>query len=208
MLQPLSKARLVVTLGADGKVEKVAGVDEIWAELAQQNPSSAAMLTSMKERIRQGTIEQFFTRGRDLLPPTPVRVGQSWPVERSVQVPFAGQVTGKFQCQLAGLHDTAAGPMAAITFTGRLAESEVTNTTVGQTAITIQDLDLKQIGRSEFNRTLGMFTDMAAQQDGQMTVITKAPDGQESRMTVLQSMEVRTTIAPAPPASQPTSQVR
>ena len=78
-------AHVVYDVDADGKVEKVVGMNEFLAQLSGGNPQSEAMMKSM---MSEDMIKQLAMRGQGL-PEKPVKIGDHWPVHLEVN---AGQV--------------------------------------------------------------------------------------------------------------------
>lgn len=85
-------------LDGDGKMTKATGFKQIKASLKKGDPQMKSMLESaLTEENLKAVIDSLSLFG----PKEPVKIGDSWPVERELDIPNLGQVTIKLTCTAA-----------------------------------------------------------------------------------------------------------
>ncbi|MHC4564121.1 MAG: DUF6263 family protein, partial [Planctomycetota bacterium] len=56
---PLMKVAIVITVGPDGKVRSVAGLDEMWGELKKQVPAAADVIDQMSNSMGNEMVKEL-----------------------------------------------------------------------------------------------------------------------------------------------------
>jgi RNA polymerase sigma factor (sigma-70 family) len=208
LFRPLLEAKIVATVGADGRVTDVKGLTETWQAVAQREPGNP-IAQLMKEQMGDAFIRDLIESGRRILPPNPVATGDEWRTETSAVVPFVGEVKFGQKNRLQALADAPEGRIATIQFEGQAAQGSEQKVDLGLLRATFRKMDMKQVGEAQFNATTGMIVATKVQQDGTMVMTAGEEAGIAISMNVRQSMNSRTTTREAteddlkPVAGQP-----
>jgi hypothetical protein len=192
IFQPMLGAELTVTVGPDGHIQKVKGMDAIWDKVsAALGPQAQAGVDSLKKQMGNETISQMMEMGRRLLPQKPVQPGDLWEATTRLKAPMIGQLTTTAHSRLQDIEQTPAGRIAVIESLGQ-ASSEGGSRSVGQVDVRVHELNLDQHMMIRFNVDSGMVTSQELEQSGPISMTMTGPEGNSRRVTVQQKMTLKT----------------
>ena len=204
MFAPMLKAKFVITVGPEGKVKKVQGLDELWGGMVKQNPAMAGMAKQMKQQFGDSMIKGLMGQGMQGLPDKPVAVGETWKPTTKLSMPFVGQADMRQVCTLKSLMRTPTGQVAVIDYTGTVQSADGAPTTMGPMTMTIKKLNLKQSGTMRFNTTTGMFETQTIKQTAEISMVSSG-QGEAVSVELKQNMATTTKARKLAPGEQPTT---
>lgn len=147
-------------MNASNRVEKVEGVPEFAAKaMAGANPQGRAAMQSM---FSEDYFKQMVDSQRSL-PPTPVNVGDSWPVKEDIAMPAFGTMHLDLNYTFKGWEQHEKRKCAAIDFAGTMSAGGDTNAT--QTMMSMKIESGKVAGRTWFDPNLGATVESSFDQD-------------------------------------------
>ena len=217
MLAPMYNALLDTTIsftvGPDGEISNVSGMDKMWEKMAGAAPggAAAAMMGSMKEQFGDKMLEQIAGPAKMFLPDKAVAKGESWTVEQDLPLPMIGQAKMQQECRLADVTETAKGKMAIIKFSGKMKSDEpAAPTTMGAVQMKFNSMDIQQSGTMKMDLKLGMVTDSDMDQTADMAMEMTPPEGQgmPMKMSISQKGKMKMEFRPGkykPPTTKPTT---
>lgn len=210
MFKGLIDAQIDVTLGPDGKVTDVAGMDKIWDAIVKANPGAAPMLDQVKKQFGKDMFSQMFSGMDAMLPTGPIVRGHTWATQKKQNLPMIGAVDLKQTFKLKEIRKTPAGRVAIIDFTGKMTTDE-SKPIAENPAMPVKfgKIQIDQTGTMKLNAETGMMTDVTMNQNMHMEmVIPTGPEGQEMNMAIKQQGTVNMTVTPGkykPPTPMPTT---
>lgn len=193
-LEPLLGAEITVSIDGAGNVVSVRGMDEIWDRMAQQSPQFAQTAAIMKQQMGNQTIRHMLDRTDQMLPQEPVAQGDRWQSQMTVTLPFVGELTYEQDSRLEDIRQAEGGQIARIAYTARITTSQPTTTEMDGTELTVQSVDLRQTGTSEFDVAMGQVRSETLRQEGQMRMSVPGEGGEPQTMTVDQNMSVESEL--------------
>ncbi|MDD4888726.1 MAG: DUF6263 family protein [Phycisphaerae bacterium] len=197
-LLAVTKGKATATVGADGKVKEVSGLDSMWDELAKTDPTAAALKASYGD----ATVRTMLERMSTFFPDKPVRPGDKWVVSNTGNLPVLGKTQIKQDCQLKAVETAAIGQAATITVAGTI-EAKDRKTTVGATPATLRSMKIDMAG--EYRVPLGntLLTSGTVTQQAAMTMEIDGPAGAEaapkSRMSSTSTSKIAITSSAVRP---------
>jgi hypothetical protein len=205
----LLKARISMTMGADGQVKKVEGLSELWDAMAKGNPAMAQMAEMMKKQMG----DAWATEMTSLFPgpDKPVGIGEQWTVQRKLAVPMLGPATLEMKSTLKEVQKGPGGQTAVINFVGSLRTTEPTTATAGPVQMTVQGIELDQVGTSRINLQDMVPMTVVVDQKAAFTMSVGPPGEaaqsikmkQKGFITMKLELDTSPSTAPAPAAGAP-----
>lgn len=172
----MAKAKITMTVGPDGKIKKVTGMDKVWDELADKAPDFTPMnAVAMKKSMGNEMVKDMAEKPGQFFPTRPVAVGEQWVAKNDLDVPIGGNIAGKvkaeMKCELKSIEAAVGGgKRAVISMTGKLESTKPMITTVGMSKVTVRKLVTNTTGESKLNVDNPMLSEIALVQDGSMEV--------------------------------------
>lgn len=163
MLQKLAGLHLKMLTDADGKVEKIEGMNEFLDSL-----SGGAGMDAWKGMFSEDSIKQMASLQG--LPDHPVKVGDQWPVKTEISVPALGKLVTDMTFTFTGWEQRGDHKCAVLSFTGTLYAKPGDN---GTDAGMISVDDGKTKGEVLFDVAQGMPVETSAIQNISMKVSTQ-----------------------------------
>ena len=182
-LKPLIGAELTLTIAADGKATKVAGLDEIIDKQAKANPAAAQRLRQTKASMSK-SLKDMVSASARTLPSKPVAPGEKWDAESPVNVPFIGQVNVKQACTLEKVEKTAAGQIAHLSVKGTMKSDKATTTAMGPATLTVKKLEMNYDAKTRFDVKLGMAVSATTRLKGMFDMSIVSPNGAAQDMAI------------------------
>jgi hypothetical protein len=183
ILRAMIGARIQYFTDANGKVEKVGGVDELLKRIdAIGKPQQQAMF---KQMFSEDTLKQYGSFS-DALPNRLVNIGESWSVKKDI-VSGIGTLTVDMKYTFKNWEQHGDRKCAHIVDTGDISSKSVSAAMVGA-AVEIEKG--KTSGDVWFDPELGMIVDVNTDQDMTMKITTRAQTfkqqlSQKIRVTVV-----------------------
>ncbi len=177
-LKPLLDAKLKITLGKDGEVKEVKGMEDLWDKMVQKNPRMAPMVEKMKEQFGDRMIKQLIGQANKVLPEKPVGVGDTWKSKMDAAVPVIGTMKITQNCRLKEISKVDGAEIAHIAIKGKVKNNEPTQMQVQGVNMTVQSMDLDQEGAMQFNASSGMLQEQSVRQKGTIKMSIQTPQGQ------------------------------
>lgn len=153
---PVTKAKIAVKIGADGKVVGASGMDEMWDAMAKETPEMAGFARQMKGQMGDATIVDMVAKPSQMLPSGPVGPGDAWEPSIRINVPGIGELQVKQFCKLVSVEKTPAGSVAVIDYEGTAQSEKETTANMGVAGLKIRSAVFKQSGQMRFNVDTGM----------------------------------------------------
>ena len=200
-LGPLLKAKVSMTIGPDGKVKDVAGMDAMWDALAAKDPSMARMTAQMKRGMGDEKIKEMVEKFGDYLPDKPVAVGETWDARAEMEIPVVGAMNMVTTCKLKDIQHKPSGRHAVIDVTAQ-AKSEG-GQIPGAAQAKVRGVALDMVGRQTVNVANPMLFTSTLTQKGTMVMEFGGPAGGANAPTTAKStftMNMTMTCEKAPPA--------
>lgn len=210
-LTPMLNRPTVVKMDANDKVASASGMDEVWEDLAADNP---AMAKGMKEQFGNRYVSHMVNWAADMMPSGPVAAGSSWDADRKETVPMLGEVQVKQKCTLKEIKSTPGGKVAVIAFTSRIEKDKAEASDTGAPmAMTFSNIRIDQSGTVEVLLDSGLPLSYSADFKQSMELSSKPQEGAEEapeqggmNMTMQQNGKVQMSIQKGkyvPPATAP-----
>jgi hypothetical protein len=160
-LDKLIGGKIHYLLNADGKVEKIEGVNEFIARADGTNtgrPFAPSMI--LKQALNEETFRQMVELNG--APSRDVKIGDSWPYQRDVEAPTIGKLTIHVSNTLKGWQEHDGVKSARVEFTGAITASGTNRTTLpGGARVTIEDGSVK--GHYWYDPAIGLAREMQLQ---------------------------------------------
>ena len=177
-------------LNATNGIDRLEGVDELMNKLAAsgQTPEAGAL----KGMYNEGFFKQMMSQSR-YLPPKPVTLGDTWPVEVEYPMGSIGTLVLDFTYTMKGWEMHGQRNCARLDFDGTVKNKPGTDTAG---PMSISSLDGTLSGTSWFDPELGMTIDTALNQDLTMTMNlpkaagAAAPGGMKMQMNQLMTIKM------------------
>lgn len=198
---PMLGAQLELVQAPDGTIKSASGLDKMWDKLIQGNkndPQMARTMEAMKKQMGDDMLKQMISPSAQSLPVRPVAVGESWSNDIKIAVP----VLGPAQLQMKStLKEVQPGPpeLARVEFAGTLKTDQPTTAAFGPAQMTINKMEMKISGATNFNLQTGMPQENKTSQNGLIEMVVQGPQGQSQPMTIQQDGTIVTemkTVAP------------
>ena len=186
-LGPVLKAKIKATVGADGKVASVTGLNEIWDALAKDTPDAATFATQMKAQMGDSNIKDLLGKPAEMLPEKAVGVGDEWPPTLKFVMPAGAESEVKQTCKLQEVQTATAGKVAVIQYEGSGKITKETSVPMGPVTGKIQNMLSVQKGTVKFNVDLGLVDSLAVTQEGTTTFTVPGPEGKTQNIVTKDS---------------------
>ena len=181
ILRAMIGARIQYYCDANGKVEKVGGVDELMKRIAAVGkPQEQAMF---KQMFSEDTLKQYGDFG-DMMPNRMIKVGESWPVNRDVVSPV-GVLAVNVIYTFKNWEQRGDRKCAHITAAGEISSK----TTSNASGAVVEIKKGKTSGDVWFDPELGMVVDVNSDQTMGLKVTTRT-----DTMTPQLSQKIRVTL--------------
>ena len=203
--RPLLGIKMSIVVGPDGKVKEVTGLEEFWKKLAEENPRVAETLKDMQKQMGDQVVKELISKGRDLMPAGGAAVGQSWKNDKTVGVPFLGEVKLVQDCKLTKVEKTQDGRMAVIDYKGKMTLPKDAKVQVGMVSLEFTAFAMNQEGQVLYNIDTGM-SDASLTQEAKMEMTGKDERGKAIEMTLKQEGTVKVSTRKAGAATAPATQ--
>jgi hypothetical protein len=152
-------------LNASNEVERLEGIDAMMDRLGAGEKAQA--LAPVKSMFSEGYFKQMMSQNR-FLPPKPVQVGDTWPVQFDVPMGAMGAMVMNFTFTLKGWEMHGKRNCARLDFQGTITSKP--DSTPNPAGVSISSLDGTSSGTSWFDPELGIIIDTAMNQDVNMVM--------------------------------------
>jgi Family of unknown function (DUF6263) len=183
LLRKMIGGHLKYDLDADGKVAQVMGVDEFVKQMSGGDPKAE---TVIKQFMSEDTLKEMVSRGLGL-PPTPVKVGDHWPVHMEVGANQVGTLLLDMKYTFKGWQQHDGRKCALMEFVGTLATKPGSNPG-GQMNVSIDKGTLE--GTTWFDPDQSMVVETSSIENMTLKVIAQ---GQTMVMPMKQSIIIKLT---------------
>jgi hypothetical protein len=181
MLRLMVGAHLQYFIDADGKVQKVEGVDELMNRIATTTkPQQQAMF---KQMFSEDTLKQYISSG-DMMPNRMVNIGESWSVKKDISSAI-GVLTVDMTYTFKNWEQHGERKCAHLEMTGDISTKSSSNAS----GAVIEIEKGKIAGDVWFDPELGMIVEVNNDQTMTMKVITRA-----QTMTPQLTQKIRLTL--------------
>lgn len=181
VLSPLLKATITATLDEQGRFVNVKGLDEMWDSMAATSPQMKLTAQEMKKSVGDDAMAAMMNKQSELLPDTPVGVGDTFKKSAAMPLPMLGKMDVAFSGKVAQIDKTAAGNLVTIDFVGKGSLPKKTTTQMGSTNVDMDEITFSQQGPVVFDATQGIVTSANFKQNLVMIMtITPPPTTQPS----------------------------
>jgi hypothetical protein len=185
-------AELTATVGADGQIRKLRGMNAIWETVSERLGSQAALgIESLKKQLGNNRMVQMMQAGRRMLPQKPVKPGHQWKSQTRLQTPMTGELTSTADCRLQDIRESSGTRIAIIDCIGK-ASSEGGTTAVGKTQVQIRKIELDQHTTLQLDLGSGMILRRRLEQSGPVVLSMPGAQGQAQEITIQQEMTLTT----------------
>ncbi len=209
LLGPLLKVKIVAVVGPDGTVRKVSGADEMWEEMAKNNPAVAMMAEAMKKNFGNATVQSLMLQAYEMMPGRPVGLGENWTSRMELPIPMVGGMKVEQKLWLKAIEDTPSGKVAVLEKVGTIKTDKPTQTTIGPATVTFRSVEVAQKGQLRYNEKLGIFTAQEDEVRGTLAMAMTGPNGAEQVVTMKMEGTTKVTTEPQPPVQEsPATQPR
>jgi hypothetical protein len=157
-LRKLTGARITFLTDANGKVEKVEGMNELLNRMGSSGgPQMQAMIQGM---FNEDTMKQYVSS--DGLPGKPVKIGDTWPSKVEIKLPSIGTLVTTMNYKFQGWEQHGDRRCAVLEFTGEIA------TKTGHDQVAPMNMTIEKgtvSGKSWFDPEAGVTVDAYYDQD-------------------------------------------
>jgi hypothetical protein len=204
VLGPILKAKIVATIGADGKVASVTGLSETWDAVAKDAPEMAAVATQMKAQMGDNAIKDMITKPSEMLPDKAVGVGDEWQPTMKLDIPLSGEGEVKQTCKLLEIQAATAGKIAVIQYEGTAKSTKETTAPMGAVTVKIQSVTSAQKGQVRFNIDTGMIESLTVSTESTIALTAPGPEGKTENVVTKQKAkaDIAVTKGEAAPAAK------
>ncbi|HVU27233.1 MAG TPA: DUF6263 family protein [Verrucomicrobiae bacterium] len=178
-------ARLQYFTDADGKVEKVEGVDDLMNRVATAGKPQTPGKALFNQLFGAGRLKQYVALG-DWMPKRVVKVGERWSVKNNVDSPAVGTVAVDMQFNFKNWEQHGDHRCAHVEMTGDLSTKNISTATGA--AISIEKASIS--GDFWFDPQLGMVVETDSEQNLTLKMTTQAQTltpqlSQKTRVTLV-----------------------
>jgi hypothetical protein len=197
-MKPLVDVKISFETTADGNVQNVTGLEEVWDAMAKKNAAMATMAEQMKKEFGGEQLKQMMGSGlAGYLPADPVAVGDAWRSSVKMTAPTVGAVSMDGNCKLASIEKAAGGRQALIDIDSRGTLDKPVEKKVGQTVMTFQKMDLHQAGQVAFDLERNMISAAKTTGESSLEMTMSTPDGRKVNVSSKQTAVTDLAIMPA-----------
>lgn len=168
-LRKLVGVKIHYLTDTNGRIDKVVGAQELQSKLlATVNQQSRAILTPL---LAEDNLKRVVTLDIDL-PTKPVKVGESWPVQRDTLMGQLGTLVFSTTNTFKGWEEHANRRCAVIEFTGSVTNKAAAATAPSAMPISMTVESGRTAGKSWFDPVSGMIVDSSSDQEMTMKITT------------------------------------
>ncbi len=150
LVGPLVGAKGTMILNKDGKVSQSAFAEDLWEQVAQNQPQLAEMLKDLKALSASQLSGQEFDGAVAMLPEEAKSVGDTWQRELQRRIQPLGPLNVRYQCRFRELRDTQAGQVARVAFEADVSVAKAGGEVLmGEAKIILDSFTAKQNGTVE-----------------------------------------------------------
>ncbi len=200
-LKPMLKVKLTITIGADGKVKKVTGFDEIWAEMAKKDPKAAEVIKDMQKQMGDTMAKALIDKSLALVPAEGISVGQQWSKKVKMPIPFFGEANTVQNCTLTKVVQTDAGPVAVIDYKGEVTLPAGAKANIGEVSLTASRFAVDQEGQIQLNLDAGITSASELKQTATIEMTGKDSKGRDVKILIEQDGTTSISMRPVPAAA-------
>jgi hypothetical protein len=150
LVGPLVGAKGTMILDSNGKVSQSSFAEDLWQQVAENQPQLAEMLKDLKALSASQLSGQEFEGAVAMLPEEAKSVGDKWQSELQRRIQPLGPLNVRYQCEFREVRDTQAGQVARVTFEADVsAASPGGELLMGESKIILDSFEAKQNGTVE-----------------------------------------------------------
>lgn len=191
--------KLTMTYDGDGKITRVEGLDEFFDQIAKKaGLAGKALVKTMKKSMKSESFTKTLDMGREMQPPAPVAVGDSWQTETDSEIPMVGKTHVQMDNTLVSVETVDGVEIATIHSVGTLTAVGGETIKMGQMETEISGMKIEMDSLHRMEVKTGLVVSNTAQVKQSMTAEGSgsafAAEAVKTKTSVENTAEVHQTV--------------
>jgi hypothetical protein len=187
--------KITISIDKDGQAVKYEGADEFFKKLVD-NPDYPKQIAEMlKEQMTDENLGKSFDLARDMMPTTPVAVGETWKTEGSADIPMLGRTKTNVENTLKEVKTENGRKIAVIVSKSTLRSEEPKKMDIMGVSMTVTKVDITGDTTTSLDAESGLTKSSIADTDMAMEMSVEAA-GQVIAQKISGKGKTTVTITP------------
>jgi hypothetical protein len=198
MYKPLLAAKIAFQVTKEGKIQNFSGLEEIWDNMAKEDPNLAEVAEEMKKQINNSMVEKMMSQASKSFPDKPVGVGDTWKVETKMTVPMVGEMVVNQDCKLKDVEKSGSTRLAVVEIEAKAKADKPVENKTRRGTMTVEKMQTAQKGTMKVDVDKGIAVQQNWDGTVDMEMTTVGRDGESTPISSKQKLKMEITMTVKP----------